>query len=154
MNNENWRIKEFYHIIRWRYYFDNYCLKKSSPPASLESQRSQRNFSFNFLLRGQKAKNTRPSGKKFACFFRSVPYKLFLAIEANCPLCLPSSQRQTLNEYSLRTLRLCGETVFFQYSFAKSFYNFEIIDLTCSLDGESTSNGETPLRSASIRVSS
>jgi hypothetical protein len=27
-----------------------------SPPASLESQRAQRRFSFNFLLKGQKAK--------------------------------------------------------------------------------------------------
>jgi len=40
-----------------------------SPPASLKAQRSQRNFSFNFLLRGQKVKNNKPFGQLCGLLF-------------------------------------------------------------------------------------
>jgi len=51
-----------------------------SPPASLKSQRSQRNSSFNFLLRGQKVKNTLPI---FGCFVVTVRSRGMGAVEAD-----------------------------------------------------------------------
>jgi hypothetical protein len=45
---------------------------------------------FNFLLRGQKVKNTCPSSHSIACYFQSVMHKQLLAFEAHHPLYLPS----------------------------------------------------------------
>ncbi len=55
----------------------------NSPPASLEPQRTQRGFSFNFLLRGQKVKNTRASDNRIAILLQAATDRENIAFESS-----------------------------------------------------------------------
>jgi hypothetical protein len=89
-----------------------------SPPASLESQRSQRDFSFNFLLstakeqwdaiNGRKLKK-RPSSTISTYYFYSVTHTQFFALgRIVLYVCRPLNGKHK-RIISLRPLRLCGE---------------------------------------------
>jgi hypothetical protein len=60
-----------------------------------ESQRTQRGFTFNFLLRGQKVKKHALRVIGSILIFTPSHKIIFQDFKADCPICLPSSQRQT-----------------------------------------------------------
>jgi hypothetical protein len=99
------------HALRSDQVFEN------SPPAPLESRRSQRNFSFNFLLRGQKVKKTMTFAQKrslqFAFHFAKA---LFLHLRRIafyvCRCSHPASARHLNGKHKINNLcALCGSAV-------------------------------------------